>query len=126
MTTILDTVKMSEPAITTTSPEAEAETPDLPPIEDVRDAVANFLKEMVDAKKVNVTKLALLDYKKGMWEAEAEVFVPNPTIMALGLPVKREVLDCEMYLLRLDEQLNIVSFALSESIMDERDRRGSR
>ena len=107
MTNILDKVKMSEPVLSTVGPEAERK---LTPIEDVRDAISNFLKKMVDAKEVSVTKLVLLDSKKVTWEAEADVYVPNPTIRALGLPVQQEVLDCQTYLLRLDKQLNIVAY----------------
>ena len=116
---ILDTVKMSEPVV---SPGSGCK---LPPIEDVRDAVANFLKKMVDAKKVRVTKLALMSSEKGTWEAEAEVYVPNLTIMALGLPVRKVVLDCQTYLLRLDKQLNIISYGLRDSVMDREERKES-
>ena len=59
---------------------------------------------------MSVTKLVLLDSKKVTWEAEADVYVPNLTIRALGLPVQQEVLDCQTYLLRLDKQLNIVAY----------------
>ena len=96
-------------------PEAERK---LPPIEDVRDAVSNFLKKMVDGKKVSVTKLALLDSEKETWEAEADVYVPNPTIRALGLPVQKEVLDCQTYLLRLDKRLNIVAYERRDSVIE--------
>ena len=115
MVNILDTVKMSEPVLSTTGPGADRT---LPPIEDVRDAVANFLKKMPDAKEVSVTKLALMDSEKGTWEAEAEIYVPNPTIRALGLPVRKEVLDCQSYLLRLDKRLNIVAYGLRDSIKE--------
>ena len=121
---LLDTVKMSEPVLRTAGSGAEppmAEPPKLPPIEDVKDAVANFLKKMVDAKQVSITKLALMDSEKGTWEAEAEVYVPNPTIKALGLPVRKEVLDCHTYLLRLDKQLNIVAYGLRDSVMERED-----
>ena len=111
---ILDTLKMSQPVLFA-APKAELI---LPPVEDVRDAVANFLKKMPDAKEVRVTKLALMDSEKGTWEAEAEVFVPNPTIRALGLPVRKEVLDCLAYLLRLDKQLKIVAYGLRDSVQD--------
>ena len=115
MANILNTVKMSEPVFSTVGPEAERK---LPPIEDVRDAISSFLKKMVDAKKVSVTKMMLLDSEKVTWEAEADVYVPNPTIKALGLPVQKEVLDCQTYLLRLDKQLNIVAYGRRDSITD--------
>ena len=111
---ILDTLRMSQPVLST-APKAELI---LPPVEDVRDAAANFLKKMPDAKEVRVTKLALMDSEKGTWEAEADVYVPNPTISALGLPVRKKVLDCQTYLLRLDKQLNIVAYGLRDSVID--------
>ena len=104
---------MSEPLHV--GPETERK---LPPIEDVRDAVSNFLKKMVDGMKVSVTKLVLLDSEKETWEAEADVYVPNPTIRALGLPVQKEVLDCQAYLLRLDKQLNIIAYERRDSVID--------
>jgi hypothetical protein len=115
---ILDILKMSEPALDTRAPEAERQ---MPAIEDVRDAIANFLAKMVGAKKVNLTKLALEDSEKETWEAEAEAYVPNATIIALGLPVTREVLDCEMYLFRLDKRLNIIAYGLRDSVIMERE-----
>ena len=111
---ILDTLKMSQPVLFA-APKAELI---LPPVEDVRDAVANFLKKMPDAKEVRVTKLALMDSEKGTWEAEAEVYVPNPTIRALGLPVRKEVLDCKAYLLRLDKRLKVIAYGLTDSVQD--------
>lgn len=81
-------------------------------IEDVRKVVSDFLKQQPDVKQVNVTKLAQIDPEADSWEAEAEVYVPNTTIRNLGLPVSKEVLDCQQYLLRLDGQLNVVAFGL--------------
>jgi hypothetical protein len=118
MANILEILKMSEPALSTVGPEAERQ---LPPIEGVIDAVTNFLKKMMDAKKVSITKVALEDSEKETWEAEAEVYVPNPTISALGLLVRKEVLDCQIYLFRLDKRLNIVAYGLRDSVIMERD-----
>ena len=50
------------------------------------------------------------------WEPEAEVYVPNATIKALGLPVQKEVLDCQLSLLRLDGQLNMVAYGHRELV----------
>ena len=118
MANILEILKMSEPALATVGPEAERQ---LPPIESVIDAVTNFLKKVVGAKKVSITKVALEDSEKEIWEAEAEVYVPNPTISALGLLVRKEVLDCQIYLFRLDKRLNIVAYGLRDSVLMERD-----
>jgi len=105
---------MLEPVQSTNGPEVERKTRS---IGDVRNAVINFLKKTKpDVKQVNITKLAQIDSEKGTWEAEGEVFVPNPTIKALGLPIQKEVLECEYYLLRLDNQLDIVAYGLKESL----------
>lgn len=113
MAKILDAVKMSDPVRSTNNPKAEGK---IPPIEDARNAVIAFLKNTLDVKQVNVTKLVVLDSEKGTWEAEAEVYVPNLTIKALGLRTQREVLDCQPYLLRLDSQLNIIAYGLKDSV----------
>lgn len=88
-------------------------------IEDVRDVAVEFLKKQPDVKRVNVTKLAQIDPEKGYWEVEAEVYVPNATIQALGLPVQKEVLDCKTYLLRVDGLLNVTAYGLRDSVADE-------
>jgi len=106
---------MPETVLSTAGSEAERK---LPPIEEVRGAISNFLKKMVDAKKVSVTKMVLLDSEKVTWEAEADVYVPNPTIRALGLAVQKEVLDRQTYLLRLDMQLNIVAYERRDPVID--------
>ena len=115
MAKILDSVKMSEPVLSTADPKVERK---VPPIEDLKNAVIAFLKKTLEVKQVNVTKLVQMDSEKGTWEAEAEVFVPNPTIKALGLPTQKEVLDCQSYLLRLDDQLNIVAYGLRDLVED--------
>jgi len=112
MGNILDNVKMSESVRSVPKPEAT-----LPAIEEAINAVISFLQKMPEVKRVNITKLAVLDTEKGTWEAEAEVWVPNPTIKALGLPIRKEVLDCQPYILRLDKQLNIAAYGLKESVV---------
>jgi hypothetical protein len=74
---------------------------------------------MVDAQEVSVTKLVLLDAEKVTWEAEADVYVPNPTIRALDLPMEKEVLDCQKYLLRMDKHLNIVAYGRRYPVRDK-------
>ncbi len=88
-------------------------------IEDVRKVVSDFLKQQPDVKRVNVTKLAQIDPEAGSWEAEADVYMPNTTIANLGLPVSKEVLDCQQYLLRVDGQLNIIAYGLRD-LVEER------
>jgi len=118
---ILDSVRMSEPVSPPSSGEPGHRPRKPPLLEDARIAVIAFLEKAVAAKQVDVTKLAQIDTEEGTWEAEAEVYVPNPTIRALGLPVQKEVLDCQLYLLRLDGQLNIVAYGLRDSVENKED-----
>ena len=111
MGNILGGVKMSDPVKSPTSPKTQA-----PSMEAARNAVVEFFQKMPDVRRVDVTKVAVLDAEKGTLEAEAEVYVPNAAIKSLGLPVQREVLDCKPYLLRLDEQLTIVGYGLKDSV----------
>ena len=85
-------------------------------IVDVRAAVGEFLQKNLDAMRVNVTKLAQIDPEQGSWEAEADIYVPNTTIRNLGLPVSKQVLDCQRYVLRLDGQLNITAYGLKDLV----------
>ena len=113
MAKILDAIKMSEPVKSTESPKAERNPPS---VEEARNAALAFLGKMPDVRQVEVTKLAVMDSEKGGWEAEAELYLPNRTIKTLGLPVQREVLDCQTYLLRLDEQLRIVAYGRTDAV----------
>lgn len=86
----------------------------------VRDCVrvvrAFLESEVEEARRVVVAKVAQIDAEAGTWEAEADVYVPNPTIRSLALPVRKEVLECECYLLRLDRQLNVVAYGRSDVV----------
>ena len=115
MANILNTVPMAQPVLSASDPQGERRSrPTL--IDAVRDAVCDFLKKQPDVREARVTKLVQLDAEKGMWEAEAEVYLPNPTIRALRLPVQKEVLDCHDYLLRVDGQLNVVAYGPRDSV----------
>ena len=118
MASILDNVRMAERVSSASGPQGGRP---LPPIEEVRKAVIDFLNKMPDVRRTNIIKLAVMDPEQGGWEAEAEVHVPNATIKALGLPVRKEVLDCQTYLLRLDGQLNVTAYGRRDSV-DERER----
>ena len=83
-------------------------------IVDVKAAVGEFLQKNWDAMRVNVTKLAQIDPEQGSWEAD--VYVPNTTIRNVGLPVSKQVLDCQQYVLRLDRQLNITAYGLKDLV----------
>jgi hypothetical protein len=86
-------------------------------VEQLASAARDFLMRNVpDARRATVTKLAAIDPEKCLWEAEADVQVPNATVQALGLPTRRPVVDTETYLLRLNEQLNILAYGLKDSV----------
>ena len=90
-----------------------------PTIVEAKKAVCDFLQTALsDVHHVNVTKLVQVDPDEGTWEADVEVFYPNPTIKALGLPIVKPVLDQECYLLRLDGQLNVLAYGPKESVGD--------
>ena len=114
MTNILDSVTIAQPVRPANAPRGDplaAHT-----IEDVGNAVVEFLKKQPNVTGVNVTKLAQIDPETGQWEAEADVYVPNATIQALGLPVRKKVLDCQTYLLKVDGRLNVIAYGLRDSV----------
>ena len=117
MTKILDSVTMAQPVRSANAPPGEGQAAHT--IEDVRVVVGEFLKKQSGVRQVDVTKLVQIDLEKGSWEAEADVYVPNVTIRNLGLPVLKEVLDCQTYLLRLDGQLNVTAYGLRD-LVEER------
>lgn len=87
-----------------------------PTILEIKKAVADFLKSTLDdVHEVHVTKMALIGPEEGIWEAEAEVFIVNATIKALGLPVSKPVLDREIYQVQLNGDLGIIAYAPKEA-----------
>jgi hypothetical protein len=114
MGSILDRVTMAQRVAP-----AETEQPptDAASVEQLAGAARDFLMRNVpDALNATVRKLAVIDPEKGLWEAEADVQVPNATVKALGLPTRRPVLDTETYLLRLDPRASVVAYGLKDSV----------
>jgi hypothetical protein len=68
-----------------------------------------------DVQRVDVTKITPSTSGTAAWEAEAEVWQPNPTLKSLGLETGRPVLDHHHYLIRLDATLNVLEYALEGS-----------
>jgi hypothetical protein len=86
----------------------------------LRTAVCDFLQQALpEVHKVSVVKLVSIDASEGIWEAEAEVWQPNPTIRSLQIQTQRPVLDREPYLVRLDRRLNVTAYGLKESVSAE-------
>lgn len=74
-------------------------------IEEVRKAVAEFLKETLDVKEVKVIKAS----KDGEgWESEAEAYEESSFIKSLGLPTR--VQDRNIYVVRLNDSLEVASY----------------
>jgi hypothetical protein len=98
-------------------PGTEEQRQDSPSLEQLAHAARDFLlRTVLEVHGATVTKLAVIDSEKGLWEAEADLQVPNATVKALGLPTRRPVVDTQTYLLRLDEQLNILAYGLKDSV----------
>jgi hypothetical protein len=110
---ILDRVNMAQRVA---QPLADEPRRPSPSAEQLVSAVRDFLLRTVPgALGASVTKLAVIDAER-TWEAEADVQVPNATIKALGLPTRRPVVDTETYLLRLNEQLQVIAYGLKNSV----------
>jgi hypothetical protein len=69
-----------------------------------------------DVQRVDVTKVAHVNIGDTAWEAEADVWQPNPTLKSLGIETGRPVLDQNHYQLRLDALFNVLEYELRESI----------
>lgn len=74
-------------------------------IEEVRKAVAEFLKKTLNPDDVKVIRATKVD--EG-WETEAEVYEESAFIKSLGLPTR--VRDCHIYLVKLDSDLEVQSY----------------
>ena len=68
-----------------------------------------------DVQRVDITKVAPVTSGEATWEAEADVWQPNPTLKSLGIETGRPVLDHNHYLVRLDALLNVLEYELRES-----------
>ncbi|WP_018402858.1 hypothetical protein [Marinobacter gelidimuriae] len=119
MTKILDSVTMAQPIQhTDTDTDKSKSEGRLPGIAEVQQAVYEFLRQQPEVLEVQVTKLVQVDAEVGLWEAEADVYLPNEAIRALALPVQKEVFDCKAYLVRVDRDLNIVAYSLRDLVAD--------
>lgn len=91
-----------------------------PTILEIKKAVADFLKATLDdVDQVHVTKMARISQDEGVWDVEAEVFIPNSTVKALGLPVSKPVLDREVYQVQVNNELGIIAYAPKVADGDE-------
>jgi hypothetical protein len=87
-----------------------------PSVAEVRTTVCTFLEGVLsDVQRVNIVGFTSIDADQGVWEVEAEVWQPNATIAALGLPVQHVVLDRNCYVVRLDAGLNVLAYGTKQS-----------
>lgn len=74
-------------------------------IEEAAERAAKFVKERLSLAETRVIKAAR---GESGWEVEVEVYEESAFIKALGLPTR--VRDRNVYLVNLDDQLNIQSY----------------
>jgi hypothetical protein len=87
-----------------------------PSLTDAQSAVRHFLQEALpDVHRVDVTKVMRVASGEGAWEAAALVWQPNATLQALGLSTRRVVLDQTSYVVRLDDQLNVIAYETDDA-----------
>ena len=87
-----------------------------PSVGEVRTTVCSFLEGVLaDVHRVNIVGFTTIDADQGVWEVEVEVWQPNATIAALGLPMQHLVLDRNCYVVRLDAGLNVLAYGTKQS-----------
>jgi hypothetical protein len=87
-----------------------------PGIAEARAVTREFLTgALSDVQRLDVTKVAPVASGDATWEAEADVWQPNPTLKSLGLETGRPVLDHSHYLVRLDALLNVLEYELEQT-----------
>ena len=85
-------------------------------IAEARDAVCTFLRQSLgQVRRVNVVRLLPLHTDEIAWEAEAIVWQPNMMLQSLGLATEHPVLEQEVYVVRLDQRLEVVSYGIKEA-----------
>ncbi len=94
----------------------DAEQTHRPKLVEAQSVAREFLADALpDVQRVDITKIAPLLSGDASWEAEAEVWQPNPTLKSLGIKTGRPVLDHNHYLVRLDALLNVLEYEIQES-----------
>lgn len=84
-----------------------------PSIVEARTATRAFIEAALsDVQRLEITKVAPVTSGDAVWEVEADVWQPNPTLKTLGIETGRPVLDHNRYLVRLDSLLNVTEYEL--------------
>jgi hypothetical protein len=88
-----------------------------PSIAEAQAVAREFLADALPkVQRVDIVKVAPILSGDASWEAEADVWQPNPTLESLGIETGRPVLDHNHYLVRLDALLNVLEYELRESV----------
>jgi hypothetical protein len=91
----------------------EVECPRPAGLAEAQTAARSFLAgALPEVRRVDITRIGPGAGGEAAWEAEAEVWQPNPALEALGIRTERPVLDHSHYLLRLDALLNVLAYEL--------------
>ncbi len=84
-----------------------------PSLVDAQATVRRFLETALsDVQRIDVTRITRSTLGETAWEAEADVWQPNPTLKSLGIETQRPVLDHQRYLLQMDSLLNVLAYEL--------------
>lgn len=80
-------------------------------IEETNKTAGDFLRNLlhVDESKIKVIRT---ERESGAWEAEVEVYEESSFIKSIGLPTR--VQDRNVYVVRLDDNLEILSYGRKE------------
>jgi hypothetical protein len=89
---------------------------DRPKLAAAQSTAREFLADALpDVRRVDIVKMSPVLSGDAAWEAEADVWQPNPTLKSLGIETGRPVLDHNHYLVRLDALLNVLEYEIKES-----------
>lgn len=85
-------------------------------IEETSKTACDFLRKLlhVDESKIKVIRT---ERENGAWETEVEVYEESSFIKSLGLPTR--VQDRNVYVVRLDDNLEILSYGQKEPQLTE-------
>jgi hypothetical protein len=84
-------------------------------VKEVREMISDFLRKTLSVKDAKVIKVARVN---DGWETEAEVYEESSFIKSLGLPTR--VQDRNIYIVKLNDSLEIQSYELSHEELQEK------
>lgn len=93
--------------------------PPRPSLEAVGEVATNFLKKLLQVRRVTLTRVSRTAGEEGVWDVEAQVLLPNPAVNGLGLRLSREVLNSRVCVVKLDDALRVVSYGMQDGGDDE-------